>query len=39
MERPDYLHDLLDVVLVRGFGRNSDPSLEGKTKKEKFRLR
>ena len=38
-ERPDYLLDLLDVVSVRGFGRIQIQGLEGKTKKEKFRLR
>ena len=38
-ERPDYLLDLLDVVSVRGFGRIQIQGIEGKTKKEKIRLR
>nr|WP_246601391.1 RNA-binding protein [Enterococcus alishanensis] len=38
-ERPDYVLDLLDVISVRGFGRIQIQGLEGKTKKEKIRLR
>lgn len=38
-ERPDYLLDLLDVISIRGFGRIQVQAIEGKTKKEKIRLR
>ena len=38
-ERSDYLLDLLDVISIRGFGRIQIQSIEGKTKKEKIRLR
>ena len=36
--RPDFLVDLLDIVSIRGFGRIQIQELEGKTKKDKFRL-
>lgn len=36
--RPDFVVDLLDIVSVRGFGRIQIQELEGKTKKDKFRL-
>ncbi|EOH87822.1 RNA-binding protein [Enterococcus pallens] len=38
-ERSDYLLDLLDVISIRGFGRIQIQAIEGKTKKEKIRLR
>ncbi|GCF93960.1 RNA-binding protein S4 [Enterococcus florum] len=38
-ERPDYMLDLLDIISIRGFGRIQIQGIEGKTKKEKFRLR
>lgn len=38
VERPDYLLDLLDIVSIRGFGRVKIEELEGKSKKNKFRL-
>jgi len=36
--RPDFLADLLDIISIRGFGRIQIQELEGKTKKDKFRL-
>lgn len=36
--RPDFLVDLLDIISVRGFGRVQIQELEGKTKKEKYRV-
>lgn len=36
--RPDFVLDLLDIVSIRGFGRIQIQELEGKTKKDKFRL-
>lgn len=36
--RPDFLVYLLDIVSVRGFGRIQIQELEGKTKKDKYRL-
>lgn len=36
--RPDFVVDLLDIVSIRGFGRVQIQELEGKTKKDKFRL-
>ncbi|HBI2001246.1 TPA: RNA-binding protein [Enterococcus faecalis] len=36
--RPDFALDLLDIVSIRGFGRLQIQELEGKTKKEKFRV-
>lgn len=36
--RPDFPLELLDIVSIRGFGRIQIQELEGKTKKEKFRL-
>lgn len=36
--RPDFLLDLLDIVSIRGFGRIQIQNLEGKTKKEKYRV-
>ncbi|MGX7198898.1 YlmH family RNA-binding protein [Enterococcus nangangensis] len=36
--RPDFLLDLLDIISIRGFGRIQLQALEGKTKKEKYRL-
>lgn len=38
-ERPDYLLDLLDIISVRGFGRIQIQGIEGKTKKDKHRLK
>lgn len=37
--RPDYVLDLLDIVSIRGFGRIQIQGLEGRTKKDKCRLR
>lgn len=37
--RPDYLLDLLDIASIRGFGRIQIQALEGRTKKDKCRLR
>ena len=36
--RPDFLLELLDIVSIRGFGRIQIQELEGKTKKEKYRV-
>ncbi|MBL1223817.1 YlmH family RNA-binding protein [Enterococcus sp. BWR-S5] len=36
--RPDFPLELLDIVSIRGFGRIQIQELEGKTKKEKYRL-
>ncbi|MBP1045385.1 RNA-binding protein [Enterococcus sp. BWM-S5] len=36
--RPDFPLELLDIVSIRGFGRIQVQELEGKTKKEKYRL-
>lgn len=36
--RPDFLVDLLDIISIRGFGRIQIQEVEGKTKKDKFRL-
>ena len=36
--RPDFPLELLDIVSVRGFGRIQIQELEGKTKKDKYRL-
>lgn len=36
--RPDFVLDLLDIISVRGFGRIQIQGLEGKTKKDKYRL-
>ncbi|MFC0233372.1 RNA-binding protein [Vagococcus entomophilus] len=36
--RPDFTLDLLDIISVRGFGRIQLKAIEGKTKKEKYRL-
>lgn len=38
-ERPDYVLDLLDIVSIRGFGRLQIQGIEGRTKKDKCRLR
>lgn len=35
---PDFLVDLLDIVSIRGFGRIQLQEIEGKTKKDKYRL-
>ncbi|MGX7174332.1 RNA-binding protein [Enterococcus ratti] len=35
---PDFLLELLDIVSIRGFGRIQIQELEGKTKKEKYRV-
>ncbi|MGK0552312.1 RNA-binding protein [Enterococcus faecalis] len=37
-DQPDFAIDLLDIVSVRGFGRIQIQDLEGKTKKEKYRV-
>jgi RNA-binding protein YlmH len=37
-QHPDFLVDLLDIISVRGFGRIQIQNLEGKTKKEKYRV-
>lgn len=37
-ERPDFPLELLDIISVRGFGRIQIQELEGKTKKDKYRL-
>ncbi|WP_125980246.1 YlmH family RNA-binding protein [Loigolactobacillus iwatensis] len=37
-ERPDFELGLLDIISVRGFGRIQLREIEGKTKKEKYRL-
>ena len=39
MDRPDTLLSIYDVVSIRGYGRLRIQSIEGKTKKEKIRLR
>ena len=36
--RPDFFLELLDIVSIRGFGRIQIQGLEGKTKKEKYRV-
>ena len=36
--RPDFVLDLLDIISIRGFGRIQLQAIEGKTKKEKYRL-
>lgn len=36
--RPDFLVDLLDIISIRGFGRIQVQEIEGKTKKDKYRL-
>lgn len=36
--RPDFELDLLDIVSIRGFGRIQLTAIEGKTKKDKYRL-
>jgi len=36
--RPDFPLELLDIISVRGFGRIQIQELEGKTKKDKYRL-
>lgn len=36
--RPDFVLDLLDIISIRGFGRVQLQGIEGKTKKEKYRL-
>lgn len=36
--KPDFELDLLDIVSVRGFGRLQIQSIDGKTKKEKWRI-
>lgn len=37
-ERPDYPLDILDIVSVRGFGRVQLVEVDGKTKKDKYRV-
>lgn len=36
--RPDFELELLDIISIRGFGRIQLKNIEGKTKKEKYRL-
>ncbi|WP_430618115.1 RNA-binding protein [Enterococcus sp. DIV1054d] len=36
--RPDFILELLDIVSIRGYGRIQIQELEGKTKKEKYRV-
>ena len=36
--RPDFVLELLDIISVRGYGRVQIQELEGKTKKEKYRV-
>lgn len=36
--RPDYPLDILDIISVRGFGRIQFLELDGKTKKDKYRI-
>ena len=38
-ERPDIILDIHDVVSIRGYGRIRIEAIEGKTKKEKIRLK
>ncbi|MGE7366035.1 RNA-binding protein [Desemzia incerta] len=38
MQRPDFVLDLLDIVSVRGFGRFQIQEIEGKSKKDKWKL-
>lgn len=38
MSRPDFLLDLLDIVSVRGYGRFQIQAIEGKSKKDKWKL-
>lgn len=37
-QRPDYLLDTLDIASVRGFGRIQLNEIDGKTKKDKYRI-
>lgn len=38
MQRPDFVLDLLDIVSIRGFGRFQVQEIEGKSKKDKWKL-
>lgn len=38
MKRPDFVLDLLDIVSIRGFGRFQIQEIEGKSKKDKWKL-